>query len=64
MSHEDYLRALSDDIDPAKYAGESWFATEEYPTDKGIENPWTRGEIGREEEYYPGRKRRGERFTP
>lgn len=64
MSYDEFLKAMSDDIAPEKLGGESWFATEEYPTDRGIDNPYTRGETGREGFYYPGRKKRGEKFTP
>lgn len=54
ISFEEFLAAVLSDIDPAKYAGEGWFATEEYAFPSDVENPWTRAEIGREEEYYPG----------
>jgi len=48
-----------------KYAGEGWFATEEYPTADGIDNPYTAGDVGHEEEYYPGPRRKGSRrVTP
>jgi hypothetical protein len=47
------MQANKDDIDPAKYAGESWYATEEYARPDDIENPWTRGEVGKEGDYYP-----------
>jgi len=36
-----------------KHAGEDWFATEEYARPDDIDNPYTRGEVGREGEYYP-----------
>lgn len=42
------------DIDPLKHAGEGWFATDEYARPKDVSNPYTRGEIGREGDYYPG----------
>ncbi len=47
---------MKDDIDPLKHAGESWFATEEYARPNDISSPFTRGEVGREEDYYPGPK--------
>lgn len=50
-----------DDIDPLKHAGESWYATEEYANPDDIENPYTRGEVGREGDYYPGPDRRRRR---
>lgn len=53
MSREDYLASLQDDIDPAKLAGEGWFATEEIARPNDVDNPWTRAEVGREGEYYP-----------
>lgn len=53
MTREDWLQSVKDDIDPAKYAGESWYDTSEYANPDDIENPYTRGEVGREEDYYP-----------
>ncbi len=49
-----------------KHAGEGWFATEEYPRADDIDNPFTRGDVGHEGEYYPGPKPRGRgpRTTP
>ena len=41
------------DIDPMKHAGEGWFATEEYARPNDIGSPYTRAEVGREEDYYP-----------
>jgi hypothetical protein len=65
MTREDWLQAAKDDIDPAKYAGESWYATDEYARADDIDNPYTRGEVGREEDYYPGPiKRKDRRFSP
>lgn len=61
MSKEEFRRALLDDVDPLKHAGEGWFATEEYATPDGISSPYVRGDIGHEGEYYPPpqpRKRR------
>jgi len=40
-----------------KHAGESWFSTDEYARPEDIDNPYTRGEVGREGEYYPGPRR-------
>jgi hypothetical protein len=37
-----------------KYAGEGWFATEEYARPADIGDKYTRGEVGKEEDYYPG----------
>jgi hypothetical protein len=54
VSRDEWHQANKDDIDPAKYAGESWFATDEYARPDDIDNPYTRGEVGKEEEYYPG----------
>lgn len=53
MTRDAWLRSVRDDIDPAKHAGESWFETEEYARPEDIENPYTRGEVGREGDYYP-----------
>lgn len=54
MSQAEWLRGISDDIDPAKHAGEGWFATDEYARPEDVENPYTRGEITHEDAYYPG----------
>lgn len=53
MTREDFLRALGDDIDPAKHAGEGWFSTEEYARPADIRSAYTRGEVGHEGAYYP-----------
>lgn len=58
MSRAEYLASIADDIDPLKHAGESWYATEEYANPKDIDNPYTRGEVGKEGDYYPGPDRR------
>ncbi len=44
---------MKDDIDPQKFAGEGWFATEEYAKKGDISSPYVRGDISREEDYYP-----------
>ena len=44
---------MNDDINPEKYAGEGWYATEEYARPKDIDNKYTRAEVMREGEYYP-----------
>lgn len=46
------------DIDPMLHAGENWFATEEYANKNDIDNPYTRGVISREGDYYPGPERK------
>ncbi len=43
------------DIDPAKHAGEGWFATEEYARPEDIGSAYTRGEVMNEGAYYPPR---------
>jgi len=58
MTRSEFAQAMRDDIDPAKHAGESWYSTDEYANPEDIDNPYTRGEIGREEDYYPGPKPR------
>lgn len=58
MTPEEWRAAIEGDIDPEKYAGENWFATEEYARPADIDNPNTRYEIGREGEPYPTRPRR------
>lgn len=57
-TREEALAALLGDIDPAKHAGESWFATEEYARPDDISNPFTRAEVGREGDYYPSPRHR------
>ena len=63
ITFEEFMRHILEDIDPAKYAGEGWFATDEYARPEDIDNPWTRGEVMKEGDYYPGpdlmRKMRG-----
>lgn len=54
ITFEEFLHAILSDIDPAKHAGEGWYATDEYARPEDIQNPWTRATIGKEEEYYPG----------
>lgn len=57
------MQALKDDIDPMKYAGEGWFATEEYARPDDIKgNKWLPNEIGGEGDYYP--ESRGKRIIP
>ena len=63
MSKEEWERATQGDIDPAKYAGEGWGATEEYfPQD--IDNPYTRGDVTGEGEYYPGPDPKKRKWPP
>ncbi len=53
MSREEFLRAVHDDVDPMKFAGEGQFSVDEYfPQD--INNPYIQGDIpGAGEGYYP-----------
>lgn len=53
MTREEWLASLSSDIDPMKYAGEGWFATDEYAKPSDIKDPYVRSQVGKEEEYYP-----------
>lgn len=53
------MHGAMDEIDPAAYAGEGFTATEEIPRADDIGNPWVRGRVGREEDYWPGPKPRG-----
>ncbi len=43
-------------VDPAAYAGEGFSDTEEIPNANDVDNPWLRGRVGREDEYWPGPK--------
>lgn len=55
LSREEWLAEVMGDIDPEKFAGEGWFATEEYsPGD--VADPFVAGEIGKEGDYYPGKQ--------
>lgn len=54
ISFEEFLEAIMNDIDPAKYAGEGQFSVDEYARPADIENPWVRADVIREGEYYPG----------
>jgi hypothetical protein len=59
MTRDDFLAAVMGDIDPAKHAGEGWFATEEYARPQDISSPYTRADIPMSgEDYYPPPKRR------
>lgn len=53
MTRDEWLAAISGDIDPVKYAGEGWFATDEYAKPSDIQDPFVRAQVGAEEEYYP-----------
>lgn len=53
ISYEEFMNAVYGEVDPAKYAGEGHFATEEYARPGDIQNPWTRGEVMNEGAYYP-----------
>lgn len=44
-----------DDIDPAKFAGEGWYATDEYARPADLGSAHVRAEVGREGDYYPTR---------
>jgi hypothetical protein len=53
VTYEEFMRGLLGEVDPAKYAGEGFFATDEYfPQD--IRSPWVRGDVLNEGDYYPG----------
>ena len=63
ISREEWLAAVHGDIDPAKYAGEGYGATEEYfPQD--IDSPWVRGDVVDEGAYYPGPEMRRRKWPP
>lgn len=54
VTYEEFMRGILGDVDPAKYAGEGWFAVDEYAKPSDIQNPWTRGDVLNEGDYYPG----------
>lgn len=58
VTRDEWIKAVMSDLDPAKFAGESWYATDEYANPNDIDSAHTRGEIGHEETYYPGPKRK------
>jgi hypothetical protein len=53
LTRDEWLAALSGDIDPLKHAGEAWFSTDEYAKPSDIKDPYVRAQVGAEEEYYP-----------
>lgn len=57
------MQSYKQDLDPMRFAGEGYGATEEYfPQD--IQNPYVRGEVTGEGEYYPGPDVGGRRPWP
>jgi hypothetical protein len=54
VTYGEFMRGILGDVDPAKYAGEGWYATEEYAKPSDILSPWTRGDVLNEGDYYPG----------
>ena len=58
MSRDDWLSALTDDINPEKYAGEGFFSTEEYARPEDIDDPYVRSDVGQEGDPYPPFRRR------
>jgi len=58
------MRGILSDVDPLKHAGEGWFATDEYARPADIHDPYVRGDILGEGEYYPKPARRGEKPWP
>lgn len=52
-SRAEALKALGD-IDPMKFAGEGWHATEEYFPQDVAHNPHLLGDVNNEGAYYPG----------
>lgn len=53
MTRDEFIQAMQSDIDPMKYAGEGWFDTSEYARKDDLGDPFVRGDIGHEGEYYP-----------
>lgn len=47
-----------DQLAPENYAGEGMYDTEEYAKPDAAMDPWTKGRIGKEGEYWPGPKGR------
>ena len=52
LTKEEWERAKLEDIDPLIHAGEGHFALDEYTLPSDIENPYTRGALMREGDYY------------
>lgn len=53
ITFEEFLKAIHDDVDPLKYAGEGWFAVDEYARPGDIFDPYVRGDIIGQDDYYP-----------
>ena len=53
VSREEWVQGLLGDINPMKYAGEGWFATEEYAKPEKGMDPWLLAEMQNEGAYYP-----------
>lgn len=59
MTKADALAAIKSSLDPLKYAGEGWTATEEVAKPSDIKNnKRLRSEIGFEGDYYPETRRK------
>lgn len=54
VTFEEFKRGILGDIDPAKYAGEGFYAVEEYARPDDILSPWVRGDVKNYGDYYPG----------
>ena len=58
LSPEDWFSGVNEPINPLKYAGEGYFATEEYARPEDIEDPWVRSDVGQEGDDQPPFQRR------
>lgn len=54
VTYEEFMRGILGEVDPARYAGEGWFAVDEYARPADIQSPWVRGDVLNEGDYYPG----------
>jgi hypothetical protein len=53
-----FYAAVHGQVDPMNYAGENFTATDEIPLPSDVDNPWIRGKIENDGDYWPGPKRR------
>lgn len=53
VTYEEFMRGILGEVDQAKYAGEGWFAVDEYARPDDILSPWVRGDVLNEGDYYP-----------
>lgn len=58
ISRQEFYNQLKNEISPEKFAGEGFYATEEYAKPSDITDPWVRADTEQLGEYYPTPRRR------